>query len=276
MRVSAIQLIGGEESGCVCTDFVEAATLGIAKTEVYVSELQISQLYEEADTDPDELPILEDYGLDELVSEPFVWPEEAAEAQPATVLEGPVKEGYYRIPQSYWGADFDSNDIDWRSSTISISPTHIVPLRYIESDKTLFHIKDGAVINVALYVVHPDFVLSKTSEIPPVLTRALIEQLKGVRPYFWTEITAATWRILAEGPEDKHGLEAHIIRVLRDYMRHHGLHEHEKGLEPSESAMKSVVGKILQQWRTQDAQSRVLVSSTARVMPHERTKGQSA
>ena len=270
IRGSTNDLIGGEQSACVCTDFIEAVTVGIAETEVYLSDLQISQLFREVVVNFDELSPLDDATFDERLLEGW-----SVEEPQDTIEQRIVKAGYYHIPKSYWDTDFDPDDIDWRLSNISIPPSHVVSPNYFMKDSKRYEYNNISAINVPLYVANPDLVLSDVSEIPPLLTPALVEQYKRVHSYFWAEITAATWRFLAQNPEDRHGKEADIILVLWDYMQRHQLHEHGNGFGPSESTMKAVVGKILRQWRIQDTQSRVLVSSTARVVPDRRPKSRS-
>jgi len=258
-RRSADDLIGGELSGAVEAHFAEAAISGIAIAEVLISEDEISRLFRW-----DELTVLSDVEFDNFISEPSAWPEEPEEPKP---IPPP---GFYHIDESYWSTRYDPDDIDWRRSLIS------VPARFIVFGKEYRGINDGHVFGeenhgidddhvatALLHIANPNLVLSRALTVPPLPTPTLIEKYKREQSYLWAKITAATWRFFAiQNPQNKRGLEADLIAQLRQYIHDHDLQDHGTGRGTSDTTMKVVVGRILQQWSNKDVQSRIPVSSS--------------
>jgi hypothetical protein len=233
-------------------------------TEIFATELQISRLFPEANGSLPILPTPEDIDPTDLFSEAQLWPEDDAEGFT------PV-EGYYRISRSYWNDGYDADDIDWKTSTISIHRKYI---KFGETSGLKNQAEYNDVIRAPLFIFQPDLLLSKIPNIPPLPTAMLVERYKGVRRHFWTEITAATWRLLAfEDPaNDQLGLQTKLIKELRDYMLVHGLLQDGDAAGPADSTMRAVVQKILQQRRDRNTRDSVLASSTANIVPTGRRK----
>jgi hypothetical protein len=241
-----------KQSLCVVGQLIEAARTGIAETEILLTEQCLSEIFpeeEESQVDPELFSVLHHW------DEPY-----------------PPSPGYYAINTAYWRDAFRPDDVDWTTSLVKLPVECIMFPEYLQGTREAAE-RDNAnrfTPNVPLYVADPNNVLASACEIPPVPSAELVSRYRTTQAYFWAELIAVAWRLLAtvSAEKDDRGLNARLVKQIQNYVEVLGLYEHGDDRAPSDAMLKNIVSQILHQWRGGVTDTPVLVSpSPARNEP---------
>jgi hypothetical protein len=268
--------VGIDEALIVCDNLIDALKLGMAVAQVELTHYAIGKFFPEEPTvaeAPTTASSIPGIGAGEnlQIDDAELWPEEAEEPGEwdKTPLRTPAA-GFYTISKTYW-SEHDDDAINWDMSTIKI-PGEFVLFRNTDAlSKTP---AECVAVEVFLYILEPDELLSKIFKMPPLLSAAEISKYLDVKRTIWLEIIAAAWRLLAIHRPDttEHGFQANLIKELRNYMHLNKLEErNESGF--SNDTMEAVVRNIFRQWHKKETGASVRVSSVASRVPISRSNG---